>query len=58
MTLASNLRTQSYEYGYDVAEGRWTWTTQVDVTLASPIYRVTNIISPYGLLRDTIPIIR
>jgi len=56
VTLAANLRTQSYQYGYQVAEGRWVWTTQVDVTLASPVYRITNIVSPYGILRDTIPI--
>jgi hypothetical protein len=39
-----------------VPAGLWKWTTRVDTTLATPQYQITDIISPFGLLRDSIPL--
>jgi hypothetical protein len=39
-----------------VPVGKWRWTTRLDVSQSSPAYSVRDISSPYGLLRDSIPI--
>jgi len=36
--------------------GPWKWTTRVDVSQALPTTQIRDVITPYGLLRDTIPI--
>lgn len=53
---AANLRRQSYEFQQDTAVGRWRWTTVVDVSGAGPSFSVTCVVSPMGILRDSIPI--
>lgn len=53
---AAQLQTQSYEFQQDTALGRWKWTTVMDVSGSSPSFNVTRIISPFGILRDSIPI--
>jgi hypothetical protein len=56
MTLASNLQSQNYEFQLDTSTGRWKWTTQYDISGAVAVFRVLNIVSPYGILRDSVPI--
>lgn len=56
MVTAAQLRTQQYQFQQDTTSGRWTWTTVVDVSGVSPAYRIENIVTPYGLLRDTVPL--
>lgn len=56
MTLAANLNFQDYQFRYQTPRGIWRWTTRVDVSLSTPSYVVRDIVSPYGMLRDTIPI--
>lgn len=56
MTLASNLQSQSYEFQLDTSTGRWKWTTQYDISGAVAMFRIVNIVSPYGILRDSVPI--
>ena len=56
MSLAANIQTQDYKYQVQVPQGTWRWTTRVDVSKASPVFSIRDVISPYGILRDTIPI--
>lgn len=56
MVTAAQLRTQQYQFQQDTTSGRWTWTTVVDVSGVIPAYRIENIVTPYGLLRDTVPL--
>ena len=36
--------------------GTWKWTTRVDVSGAEVVTQIRDVISPFGLLRDSIPI--
>lgn len=56
MPLVQNLRFYDYQFEYSVPAGKWLWTTRVDVSQSIPSYQVRDIKSPYGLLRDSIPI--
>lgn len=56
MISAANLRFQDYQFQVTVPTGQWRWTTRVDVSGSAVAYQVRDIISPYGILRDTIPI--
>lgn len=56
MTLAANLGFQDYQFRYQTPRGLWRWTTRVDVSLSTPAYTVRDLVTPYGLLRDAIPI--
>ena len=56
MPLVQNLRFYDYQFEYSVPAGKWLWTTRVDVSQSVPSYQVRDIKSPYGLLRDSIPI--
>lgn len=55
-TLASNIQTQDYSYAIQVPAGTWRWTTRVDVSQATPQFQILNVVSPFGLLRDSIPL--
>lgn len=52
----SFLQFQDYQFQVDLPAGRWKWTTRVDVSRSSPSYQIREILSPYGLLRDSIPL--
>jgi hypothetical protein len=54
--LVNNLQVHDYQFEYAVAAGKWRWTTRLDVSGSNPVYSVRDIKSPYGLLRDSIPI--
>lgn len=56
MPLASNLKSHDYQFELAVAAGRWRWTTRLDVSQSNPIFTVRDVVSPYGLLRDSVPI--
>ncbi len=55
MTAAA-IRFQDYQYQHQISTGTWRWTTRMDVSGSIPSYSVRDIISPYGILRDSIPI--
>jgi hypothetical protein len=55
-SLATNLQTQDYQYAVQVPQGTWRWTTRVDVSKAVVTFQVRDIVSPFGLLRDNIPL--
>jgi len=54
--LAANLQSHDYSFTFQVSQGVWRWTTRMDISGASPSFVVYNIVSPYGILRDSIPI--
>lgn len=56
MPLVQNLKYHDYQFEYAVSAGKWRWTTRLDVSQSSPAYSIRDVISPYGLLRDSIPI--
>ena len=56
MPLAANLQSHDYSFTYQVSQGIWRWTTRMDISGASPAFVVYNIVSPFGILRDSIPI--
>jgi hypothetical protein len=53
---ASNLQTQEYQFKVQTPSGLWRWTTRVDLSQATPAYQIRDITTPYGLLRDSIPL--
>jgi hypothetical protein len=54
--LVNNLQVHDYQFEFAVPAGKWRWTTRLDVSGSNPVYSVREIKSPYGLLRDSIPI--
>jgi hypothetical protein len=54
--LATNLQSQDFEYKYAVLQGYWRWKTRMDVSQSMPAFSVRDIVSPFGLLRDNVPI--
>lgn len=55
-SLPSILRFQDYQFQVALNTGTWRWTTRVDVSQASATASIRDIISPHGILRDSIPI--
>ena len=53
---AANLQTTQYQFRQDTATGRWSWVTVMDVSGSNPSFRIERIVSPFGVLRDSIPI--
>lgn len=56
MAIQSLLRFQDYQFEVSLASGTWRWTTRVDVSKAQVQTEIRDVITPYGLLRDSIPI--
>ena len=56
MLSAANLRIQDYQFQQATPQGMWRWTTRMDLGGPSPAFSVRDILSPYGLLRDSIPL--
>lgn len=57
MTIsAAHIRFQDYEFEYQVTTGLWRWKTRMDVSGSIPSFQVRDVVSPFGLFRDTIPI--
>lgn len=56
MAIQSLLRYQDYQFQVSLNTGAWRWTTRVDVSQAVVTTQIRDVISPYGLLRDSVPI--
>lgn len=56
MPIASVLRVQDYQFQVSLASGAWRWTTRIDVSNSEVSTQIRDVISPFGLLRDSIPI--
>lgn len=54
--LVSNIKHHDYQFEFPTAIGKWRWVTRLDVSQSNPVYSVLHVVSPYGLLRDMIPI--
>ena len=56
MPIQSLLRFQDYQFQVSLAGGAWRWTTRIDVSKSVLKTEIRDVISPYGLLRDSVPI--
>jgi len=56
VAIASTLRFQDYQFQVTLNSGAWRWTTRVDVSQAVASTYIRDIVSPYGILRDSIPL--
>lgn len=56
MAVQSLLRFQDYQFQVSLNTGAWRWTTRVDVSQAVVTTQIRDVFSPYGLLRDSVPI--
>ncbi len=54
--LPARLQYQDYQFQVILPCGPWKWTTRVDVSRSTPVFQVRDVITPFGLLRDSIPI--
>lgn len=54
--LVPRLQFQDYQFQVLLPTGNWKWTTRADVSKSIPVFEIRDIISPHGLLRDSIPI--
>jgi hypothetical protein len=54
--LVNNLQVHDYQFEFPLPAGKWRWTTRLDVSGSNPSYSIRDIKSPYGLLRDSIPL--
>lgn len=50
------LSFQDYQFQQSMPEGIWRWTTRMDLSGLTPSFSIRDIFSPYGLLRDSIPL--
>lgn len=53
---SASLNFHDYQFKWQVPAGTWRWTTRIDTSGATPRYEVRDIVSPFGLLRDSIPL--
>ena len=56
MPVAAALQFQDYQFQQSTPRGTWKWTTRVDVSGPAPSYSIRDILSPYGVLRDSVPL--
>lgn len=56
MAFQPILRYQDYQFQIPLNTGAWRWTTRVDVSQSVVTTQIRDVISPHGLLRDSIPI--
>ncbi len=56
MPTAAALQFQDFQFQQATPRGTWKWTTRVDVSGPSPAYSIRDILSPYGVLRDSVPL--
>lgn len=56
MPTAAALQFQDYQFQQSTPRGIWKWTTRMDVSGPAPMYSVRDILSPYGVLRDSVPL--
>lgn len=56
MPLASNIKFHDSQFYWQVPQGTWRWTTRLNMSGSAPSFQIIDIISPFGLLRDSIPL--
>lgn len=55
-SVCMGLQIQKFQFSHTTSRGVWRWMTVADLTAASASYRIEDIFSPYGRLRDSIPL--
>ena len=51
---AANLNFQDYQFSTVTSTGTWSWTTRMDVSGAGVVFQIKDIITPFGILRDSV----
>lgn len=54
--MPASLQSHDYTFSYQVVAGVWRWTTRMDISGLYATFTVLNVASPWGILRDTIPL--
>lgn len=50
------IRYSDFQFQVTLPRGSWRWTTRVDNLFGAGSAQILNVITPYGLLRDSIPL--
>jgi hypothetical protein len=53
---AANISTQDIQFKVLVNARTWRWTTRVDLSGLGPTFQIVDIVTPFGFLRDSIPL--
>lgn len=53
---AANISAQDVGFSVTVNGRLWRWKTRMDVSGAVPVFQIIDIITPFGMLRDSIPL--
>jgi hypothetical protein len=53
---AANISAQDVGFSYTLNGRVWRWKTRTDLSGVSPTFQVIDIITPFGVLRDSIPL--
>lgn len=53
---AANISAQDVGFSVTVNGRLWRWKTRMDVSGATPVFQILDIITPFGMLRDSIPL--
>lgn len=57
MTIsAANISAQDVGFQLDLNGRVWRWKTRMDLSGASPSFKIIDILTPFGVLRDSIPL--
>ena len=52
----SNISAQDVGFTYNLNGRVWRWKTRMDLSGTTPSFQVMDILTPYGVLRDSIPL--
>lgn len=53
---ASNISAQDVVFSYDLNGRAWRWKTRMDLSGSTPTFQVFDILTPYGIFRDSVPL--
>jgi len=53
---AANISSQTVGFSTTVNGRVWRWGSKMDVSGATPTFQIVDILTPFGVLRDTIPL--
>lgn len=53
---AANIRFHDLQFSLQVGTGLWRWTTRMDLSASVPVFQVKDVITPFGILRDSVAI--
>lgn len=56
MVAASSLQVQTYRFNKQLPSGLWSWSVVMDLSGPSTVFRVEDVLTPFGPLRDSVPL--